>query len=278
MKRKRKKIVFPALVLILVLAVIGSFDKPSETQGNEPNGSSSTIQQLQSVADSPDLPGNEDLQDNPSALMPDADEKDNPGDVQHEELVIEPVEVSDEKENISPAELPQNSTFEVHYLDVGQGDCSLVLCDGHAMLIDGGEASESSKVYAYLKAHGINHLDYMVATHAHSDHIGGLSGALNYATVDTAFCPVTEYDSKTFSSMVKYLSNQGLSITSPSTGDCFMLGSATVQVLGPQKNYEEPNDTSIVLKVTYGETSFLFTGDAERTAEADIIAAGYDLS
>ena len=277
MKRKRKKIILPALVLILVLAVIGSFDKPSETQGNEPNGSSSTIRQLQSVADSPDLPGNEDLQDNPSALMPDADEKDNPGDVQHEELVIEPVEVSDEKESIPPAELPQSSTFEVHYLDVGQGDCSLVLCDGHAMLIDGGEASESSKVYAYLKAHGINHLDYMVATHAHSDHIGGLSGALNYATVDTAFCPVTEYDSKAFSSMVKYLGNQGLSITAPSTGDRFMLGSATVQVLGPQKNYEEPNDTSIVLKVTYGETSFLFTGDAERTAEADIIAAGYDL-
>ena len=174
--------------------------------------------------------------------------------------------------------MPQTSTFEVHYLDVGQGDCSLVLCDGHAMLIDGGEASDSSKVYAYLKAHGLNHLDYMVATHAHSDHIGGLSGALNYATVDTAFCPVKEYDSKTFSSMVKYLSNQGLGITVPSEGDRFMLGSATVQVLGPQKNYEDPNDTSIVLKVTYGETSFLFTGDAERTAEADIIAAGYDLS
>ena len=255
MKRKRKKIILPALVLILVLAVIGSFDKPSETQGSEPSGSS-TIQQLQSVADSPDSPGNEDLQDNPSALMPDADEKDNPGDVQHEELVIEPVEVSDEKEIVPPTELPQNSTFEVHYLDVGQGDCSLVLCDGHAMLIDGGEASESSKVYAYLQQHGVSHLDYMVASHAHSDHIGGLSGALNYATVDTAFCPVTDYDSKTFNSMIKYLDKQGIDITVPSAGDEFMLGSAHVQILSPQKSYDEPNDTSIVLKVTYGETSF----------------------
>ena len=277
MKRKRKKIVFPALVLILVLAVIGSFDKPSETQGNEPSGSS-TIQQLQSVADSPDSPGNEDLQDNPSALMPDDDEKNDPGDVQHEELVIEPVEVSDEKEIVPPTELPQNSTFEVHYLDVGQGDCSLVLCDGHAMLIDGGEASESSKVYAYLQQHGVSHLDYMVASHAHSDHIGGLSGALNYATVDTAFCPVTDYDSKTFNSMIKYLDKQGIDITVPSAGDEFMLGSAHVQILSPQKSYDEPNDTSIVLKVTYGETSFLFTGDAERTAEADILDAGYNLS
>lgn len=277
MKRKRKKIVFLALVLILVLAVIGSFDKPSETQGSEPSGSS-TIQQLQSVADSPDSPGNEDLQDNPSALMPDADEKVNPGDVLHEELVIEPVEVSDEKEIVPPTELPQNSTFEVHYLDVGQGDCSLVLCDGHAMLIDGGEASESSKVYAYLQQHGVSHLDYMVASHAHSDHIGGLSGALNYATVDTAFCPVTDYDSKTFNSMIKYLDKQGIDITVPSAGDEFMLGSAHVQILSPQKSYDEPNDTSIVLKVTYGETSFLFTGDAERTAEADILDAGYNLS
>lgn len=161
---------------------------------------------------------------------------------------------------------------------MGQGDCALVLCDGQAMLIDGGEASQSSKVYAYLESHGIDHLEYIVATHAHSDHIGGLSGALNYAAVDTALCPVTDYDSKTFSSFVKYLDQQNVSITVPQAGDIFYLGSAAVQVLGPQTFYDNVNDTSIVLKVIYGATSFLFTGDAERTAEADIIDAGYDLS
>ncbi len=146
------------------------------------------------------------------------------------------------------------------------------------MLIDGGEASESSKVYAYLKKLGVNHLDYIVATHAHSDHIGGLSGALNYASVDTALCPVTSYDSKTFNSFTKYLSQQGVSITVPEPGDTFSLGSASVTILGPQKSYEDTNDTSIVMKVVYGKTSFLFTGDAERTAEADILDAGYNLS
>lgn len=174
--------------------------------------------------------------------------------------------------------VPVDSTFEVHYIDVGQGDCSLILCDGRAMLIDGGEASESSKVYAYLRAHNVKHLDYIVASHAHSDHIGGLSGALNYATVDIALCPVTEYDSKSFESFEKYLNAQSVNITVPCVGDVYSLGSATVQVLGPQKRYDEINDTSIVLKVTYGQTSFLFTGDAERVAEADILSAGYDLS
>jgi len=183
-----------------------------------------------------------------------------------------------ETPTLNPPPISDGSTFEVHYIDVGQGDSALVLCDGQSMLIDGGEASESSKIYSYLKSNGIAHLDYMVATHAHSDHIGGLSGALNYATVGTAFCPVTEYDSKTFSSLLKYLDAQGVEITVPTAGDTFALGSAVVQILGPQKAYDDPNDTSIVLRVVYGDTSFLFTGDAERTAEADILEAGYDLS
>ena len=146
------------------------------------------------------------------------------------------------------------------------------------MLIDGGEADQSSKVYAYLENHAIDHLDYIVASHAHADHVGGLSGALNYAEVDTTLCPVTSYDSQTFSDFVKYLEKQNVSITVPQAGSTFRLGSASVQVLGPQRNYDDANDSSIVLKVTYGATSFLFTGDAERTAEADILDAGFDLS
>lgn len=168
--------------------------------------------------------------------------------------------------------------LEVHFIDVGQADSALVICDGHYMLIDGGNAEDSDLVYAYLERHGARHLDCMVATHAHEDHIGGLSGALNYASVDTALCPVTEYSSKVFQDMVKYLEKQGKSITVPRPGDSFDLGSARVEILGPVKEYDDANNTSIVLRIDYGETSFLFTGDMETGAEADLLDSGADVS
>lgn len=268
MKRKHRSLVSLLLILVLTLCSCG----PSIN-----NEQSSSIPPISSVEPAPEIGDDvEQFQQEDPASSSEVIES--PADSSESGNENDQPEQTEPVTPITPAELPDNSTFEVHYIDVGQGDCSLILCDGEAMLIDGGEASESSKVYAYLKAHGVDHLEYMVATHAHSDHIGGLSGALNYASVGTAFCPVTEYDSKTFSNLVKYLGNQGLGITVPSAGDTFVLGSATVQVLGPQKEYDDPNDMSIVLKITYGETSFLFTGDAERTAEADILDAGYDLS
>lgn len=170
------------------------------------------------------------------------------------------------------------STFAVHFIDVGQADAALVLCDGKSMLIDGGNAEDSSLIYSYLKNLELKNLDYMICTHAHEDHVGGLSGALNYATVGKVYAPVTEYDSETFKSFLKYVDKQDKTITVPKAGDSFKLGSADIKILGPVKASDEPNNTSIVLKITYGKTSFLFTGDAERDEELDILAKQYDLS
>lgn len=164
--------------------------------------------------------------------------------------------------------------LEVHFIDVGQADAALVVCEGHYMLIDGGNAEDSDLIYAYLERHGAKELDYMVASHAHEDHIGGLSGALNYAAVDTALCPVTEYSSKVFRDMVRFLSGQGKYLIVPEPGEKFTIGSAQVEILGPVREYEDTNDTSIVLRIDYGETSFLFTGDMETRAEGDLLDAG----
>lgn len=180
--------------------------------------------------------------------------------------------------DLSAAEPASQSTFAVHFIDVGQADAALILCDGHAMMIDGGNAADSSRIYTYLKSHGVDYLDYIVCTHPHEDHVGGLSGALNYAKTGTALCSVTAYESKSSHSFVSYLSRQGKSLSVPNAGDTFQLGSASVQIIGPVRSSDNLNNMSIVLKVVYGDTSFLFTGDAEREEEQDILEAGYPLS
>ena len=171
---------------------------------------------------------------------------------------------------------PAGSSFAIHFIDVGQADAALILCDGQAMLIDGGNADDSSLMYTYLSRLGITYLDYVIGTHAHEDHIGGIAGALNYATTGQVFCPVTSYTTRAFSNFAKAVQNQGRSITVPSVGDRFNLGSASCMVLGVNST-DDTNESSIVLKITYGNTSFLFTGDAEREAENMILNRGYDL-
>ena len=171
----------------------------------------------------------------------------------------------------------QAGTLTVTWLDVGQGDAAVIQCGGQAMLIDGGKPEKSSYIYAWLQQHGLRYLDVIVATHVDADHIGGLSGALNYASVGTAYCPVTTGTTETFQSFVKYLAQRGKQITVPTAGATFTLGGAQVQILGPLHSAEDSNDNSIVLKVSFGATSFLFTGDAERAEEQDLLNAGVTL-
>lgn len=174
----------------------------------------------------------------------------------------------------TPSILKDSSGLEVHFLDVGQGDAALVLCKGKAMLIDGGTSKNSSFIYAYLKEHNISHLDYIIATHGHADHVGGLAGALNYATVGTVLCPVSNYDSEEFNDFVKYLEKQNVSITIPEVGDDFPFGGARFKIVGPVAKLSNHNDVSLVLRLVYGSTSFLFTGDAERQEEYGILTYG----
>lgn len=173
--------------------------------------------------------------------------------------------------------IAQAGTLTVTWLDVGQGDAAVIQCGGQSMLIDGGKPEKSSYIYAWLQQHGLSYLDVIVATHVDADHIGGLSGALNYASVGTAYCPETTGTTETFQSFVKYLAQRGKQITVPTAGETFALGGAQIQILGPLHRAEDSNDNSIVLKVSFGANSFLFTGDAERAEEQDLLNSGVNL-
>ena len=173
--------------------------------------------------------------------------------------------------------IAQAGTLTVTWLDVGQGDAAVIQCGGQSMLIDGGKPEKSSYIYAWLQQHGLSYLDVIVATHVDADHIGGLSGALNYASVGTAYCPETTGTTETFQSFVKYLAQRGKQITVPTADETFALGGAQIQILGPLHRAEDSNDNSIVLKVSFGATSFLFTGDAERAEEQDLLNSGVNL-
>ena len=172
--------------------------------------------------------------------------------------------------------------LQVHFLDVGQGDCTIILCDGEAMVIDGGPASASSFVYSYIRnTLSLEHVDYVVSTHPHLDHVYGLSAVLNAVPVDLILTPVLKWDSKAFNSMLKYAEAQGTPLVVPEEGDTMTLGGATVTVLHcwPEAiDYGRTNDSSIVTRIDYGNTSFIITGDAEDWSEYMMIDDGLNLS
>ncbi|MBQ9083522.1 MAG: MBL fold metallo-hydrolase [Clostridia bacterium] len=279
-------------LLIGAVALMPSADTPPDASGNASVPPSSIVMSG-STADASSAPSSDHLSSggvssapssdpvssgSPSAPSSDAISSGNPSSVpapdSSSDLSSAPeTPVSSAPSSAAPV-TPVLTGLEVHFIDVGQADAALVMCEGKAMLIDGGNVADSNVIYAYLKKHGVAHLDYIVCTHAHEDHVGGLSGALNFATVGKAFAPVTAYDSDAFRNFVKNLTRRGASITVPSVGQTFALGNAKITVVGPVRASDEPNNTSIVLRMVYGETSFLFTGDAEREEENDILDSG----
>lgn len=180
--------------------------------------------------------------------------------------------------NVNPSDIPENSNFEVHFIDVGQADSALIECDGETMMIDGGNVADSNVVAAYLMKEDVTELNYVVCSHAHEDHVGGLSGALSVTKADNIYAPKTETNTKAYKNFKKKAEEQNVEIKHPNVGDEIQLGSSTVEFLGPvDENGKDLNSTSIVLKITYGNTSFLFTGDAESDEEEEILNSGADL-
>lgn len=171
-----------------------------------------------------------------------------------------------------------NDGLTVHFIDVGQADSILITMKDAAMLIDAGNNEDSQLVVDYIKDRGITALDYVVATHPHEDHIGGMDAVINAFEVKSIIMPRVESTTKTFEDVLEAISNKGLKVTPPVPGTKYPLGEAEFTILAPNSEaYEDTNDYSVVIKLQYGATSFLFTGDAGFESEEEMLEKGYDL-
>ncbi len=171
--------------------------------------------------------------------------------------------------------------MKVHFIDVGQGDCILIQTADGAMLIDSGERQEGEKVAAYIKQLGITKLSYVVGTHPHTDHIGSMSQIVDQFDIDTIIMPkvAKKVTTSDYKKLLTSIDQKQLTIQSPKVGDQFSLGGVAFTVLSPKDaEYEDLNNYSCVLRAVYGHTSFLFTGDAEKLAEDEMLADGLDVS
>ncbi len=194
------------------------------------------------------------------------------------EIEIAEIEEPNSQDTSDSEELA--GTLEVHFIDVGQGDSIFLTQGEHHMLIDAGENDCGTKVQAYLQANNVSTLDYVVGTHPDSDHIGGMDVILYKFQCENVLMPDFSKDTKTYEDVITTASQKGYTITNPVAGENFYLGDAAVTVLAPAKGADygdDANNYSIALKVTYKDTSFVFTGDCEEEAEEDIVAAGMDL-
>ncbi|MCM1335917.1 MAG: MBL fold metallo-hydrolase [Bacteroides sp.] len=171
----------------------------------------------------------------------------------------------------------------VHFIDVGQGDCALILAGETSILIDGGESSASSDVIRYLNGLDLDTLDMVVASHPHSDHIGSLSKVIDEFGTETLLMPkLTEKMipvTRSYERLIESAEKCGAVLEYAEVGARYELTTGCyLDILSPVKDYDDLNNYSILAKLTYGQNSFLFTGDIEQKAERDIYDSGAELS
>ncbi len=172
-----------------------------------------------------------------------------------------------------------DTELRVHYIDVGQGDCILIESGEDTLLIDCGEVNKGDTVKAYLNAHNITQLDYVIGTHPHSDHMGCMDKIVEYYDIgelilphlDDSDIPTTKY----FERFLNAAENKGLEITEAELGRIFDIGEAECEIIAPcSDDYNNTNNYSVGVIIRHGENGFIFTGDAEKSAEKEMIDSG----
>ncbi len=166
-----------------------------------------------------------------------------------------------------------SNNMVVHFIDVGQGDATFIeLPNGETMLIDAGNEENGAEIVSYIKALGFDAITYLVATHPHADHIGGMAYVINHLTIGNIYMPKATSTTQTYAQLLTAILDKGLTVKTAKAGvNLVSADSLSVKMLAPNKEqYDDLNDYSAVIKITYNEKAFLFMGDAEKLSENEI--------
>lgn len=184
--------------------------------------------------------------------------------------------------NVVDSVKKQDSSFTIYYLDVGQSDCTIVVCDDETLMIDTGTFNQSYTIRTNLYMLEIDTIDYMLITHPHDDHMGSATEIMEHYKVSNILMPSLSVKNNvtylTYTNLLNTIVEKSINPISVDRGDSFMLGSAKVEFLAPIKQDDNINNMSVVTKITYGETTFLFPGDAEDDVEKQILRNNLDVS
>lgn len=163
----------------------------------------------------------------------------------------------------------------VHFIDVGQGDATLIKTSGKNILIDGGDNDKGGTVVDYLKKQNVEKIDYVIATHPHADHIGGLDNVINNFKVENIILPKLTDDmvptTKTYTDLLQSIMNNKVNVIQAKTNSSYNINDGKLTLLAPVGQYTDINNMSVVSKFSIGEISFLITGDASEQSEKDLI-------
>lgn len=170
----------------------------------------------------------------------------------------------------------------VHYIDVGQGNCTLIRTKEHAVLIDAGENDQGETVVSYLKGQGIEKIDYAIATHPHSDHIGGLDVVIREIPTENIIMPKLKKSliptTRTYEDLLTAIQENNVNVITAKVGEQYEIDGGILTILGPAGDFNDLNNISVGARFSYGDVAFLSTGDMEEQAEEALLNTGERLS
>lgn len=172
---------------------------------------------------------------------------------------------------------PKEESMQVHFMDVEQGLSIVVQLGDEVLIYDGGDRDTSSFVVSYLQDLGVTEIDYMISSHYDSDHLAGLIGCLKTFEVKNVIGSDYEHNSKLYTSFMDAVKEEGLKMQYPPVGKTYDFGEAEITILAPKEIGSDSNANSVAIKLTYGESDFIITGDADYSSEREMVASGINL-